>query len=96
MAPQGIPNTHLYNYHCLGDNEDAINDALRNDQFEAALEQCVLSTGSLNFYDSPVAERFSLGLTEMRTDYNRPCIELEPNTPLLTFGQYVDYILKET
>ena len=96
MAPQGIPNTHLYNYHCLGDNEDAINDALRNGQFEAALEQCVLSTGSLNFYDSPVAERFSLGLTEMRTDYNRPCIELEPNTPLLTFGQYVDYILKET
>ena len=94
-APQGVPNTHIYNYSCLGDNEDEINEALKAGLYEAALEQCVLSCASLNFYDSPVAERFGRSMVDQDGMYARPCIEIEPNTPWLTFAEYADRFGRE-
>ena len=53
-----MPNPHIEHYSCLGNHRVAISEALKNNNYIGAVEQCVASAKSLNFADSTVMETF--------------------------------------
>ena len=52
------PNPHIDHYGCMGNYRRIINEALRNGDTIAAIEQCVASAKSLNFHDGAVMTQF--------------------------------------
>ena len=54
-----LPNPHIDNYGCLGNNQMIINERLRESDYIGAIGQCVASAKSLNFGDSAVMGRFA-------------------------------------
>lgn len=56
-------NPHIQYYHCLGDYENSMTEALQNEDIVMALELCSMSTRSLNFGDSTVMQRFCSDIT---------------------------------
>lgn len=67
-----FPNTHIDQYHCLGDYSQALAQAMQAHNYIGAIEQCVVSCASLNLQDTPVLERFMQTL--YRTD--KKCLVL--------------------
>lgn len=53
-----IPNPHLHHYHCLGNQERYIRDALQKGDIIGAITQCVSSACSINIGESPTMEKF--------------------------------------
>lgn len=71
------PNTHIDRYNCLGNNEIAINDQLKRNNYIGAIEQCISACKSLNFADGPVLTEFMRRIYGSSTyDVNMRCIEL--------------------
>lgn len=60
---QFFPNTHIDRYHCLGDYEMMMVDALKGGDIIGCLSLCGMSAHSLNFGDSTVMEEFVSRLT---------------------------------
>lgn len=53
-----IPNPHLIYFNCWGGNTSAIQKALVNKQYTAALAQIIAAVGNINFLDGPVVDKF--------------------------------------
>lgn len=71
------PNTHIDRYSCLGNNERAINEQLKKNNYIGAIEQCMSSCKSLNFADSAVINEFMRRIYGISNyDINMNCIEL--------------------
>lgn len=70
------PNPHINRFNCMGDYLRIINDMVLKGDYIMAIEQCVASCGSLNFYDLAVISEFAPGFygNEMK------CIELPDGT----------------
>ena len=54
-----LPNTHINEYGCIGNNEVAINEALQAHDYPSAIAQCIASACSFNFGDPTVTEDFA-------------------------------------
>lgn len=52
------PNPHINYYGCMGNYRRIVNEALRNGDTIAAIEQCIASAKSLNFHDGAVMAQF--------------------------------------
>lgn len=71
------PNPHIDRFSCLGNQERAINERLREHDYIGAIEQCISSCVSLNFADGTVIGEFMrriYGASNRRV--NIRCIEL--------------------
>lgn len=53
-----LPNTHINEYGCVGDNEDVMIDCLSSGDFIGAVNQCIAATLSFNFADGTVLGDF--------------------------------------
>lgn len=53
-----MPNPHINRWHCMGNYMAKINELLRNQNYIAAIEQCVASAKSLNWTDGTVMNTF--------------------------------------
>ena len=82
-----LPNPHIYNYGCIGDYAGKFQEYLKNNDYVGAIEQAVLSTRNLNFYDSSVIPAFATILSSTTIQ----CIEKLDGT-LLTPKQVIDEI----
>lgn len=72
-----MPNPHLDEYACLGNYQMNIHEALRRHDYVGAVEQCIASAKSLNFYDAPVMDEFARKIHNQ----NR-CIEMQDGSIL--------------
>ena len=89
------PNPHLDRYSCLGNNEQAINDFLKNRDYIGAIEQCIASCRSLNFGDGAVMQEFFqrwYGVSYSAV--NMKCIEL-PNGEVVTPVDAIKYMKEQ-
>jgi hypothetical protein len=86
----GIPNPHLMEYHCWGNNKALITQALGNQDFVVALEQALAAGRSFNFHDSPVMRRFRDHLNSGSDLYINPKSLLNVETgEWLSLRQYI-------
>lgn len=53
-----LPNQHIQQYECLGDNRREIIMALDRGDYICAVEQCISSTGNINMADTAVLPHF--------------------------------------
>lgn len=81
-----MPNAHIYEFNCWGDNERHIVDALSSENYEQVLGQIVATCSGLNVTDSCVMER----VVELLHD--REWYELIDNetNKTITVGQYTE------
>lgn len=89
------PNVHIDRYRCIGNYATAINNRLRDHDYIGAIEQCIASAKSLNFYDSPVMNEFMrriYGISEYRV--NMRCIEL-PDGKVVKPAEAITYLKEE-
>jgi len=91
-AAPGIPNRHIHQHDCWGNNANAIQRAVRNNQLEAAFEQALSACGSLNMADGTVTSGMFRALREQQTNYNRKCILIDPALEMLTWAEYVEHV----
>lgn len=54
-----LPNTHINEYGCIGNNDIPISEALQAHDYPAAVGQCIASAFSFNFADSTVTGDFA-------------------------------------
>lgn len=92
-----LPNPHLYFYHCIGNNELEIIDALNGCNYIQAIETCVASAGNLNLLDTPVGGAFvsSLFGERIAEDENRRPFETKDGRRLNT-DEAIAYLKGET
>ena len=91
----GPPNPHLSEYTCFGDHKPLIQKALREGNYEVALEQTIASCASLNLFDGPVMRTFFEKMNNNNTSwyYNKPLIEIDTATN--TNMRWLDYLHSE-
>ena len=53
-----MPNPHIDEYSCAGENVRIVNECLRDHEYIGALEQCIASCKNLNFADGTVMNEF--------------------------------------
>lgn len=70
-----MPNPHLNRWHCMGNYGSKINNLLKENNYIAALEQCVASAKSLNWTDGTVMNTFLRTICGRET-YNNKAFEL--------------------
>lgn len=75
-----MPNTHIDRYSCLGNNERAINECLKNNDYIGAIEQSISSCKGMNFADSAVMRVFMERLYGVDGYSHNRCIELPDGT----------------
>jgi hypothetical protein len=90
-----LPNPHIQQYACLGQNRQAINDCLVHNNYMGAIEQCIASAKSLEVSDAPVMERFTRDFYN-RDNYNgdRRFLRL-PDGTRANIKEALDYLHKE-
>ena len=71
-----MANPHILGYACLGENQGAVNELLRQSRYIPAIDQCIASAGGLSFTDYTVMSDFARKLSSS----SRPCIELPDGT----------------
>lgn len=71
-----MPNTHIDRYSCLGNNERAINECIKNNDYIGAIEQSISSCKGMNFADSAVMRVFMDRLYGVDGYTHNRCIEL--------------------
>ena len=71
-----MPNTHIDRYSCLGNNDRAINECIKNNDYIGALEQSISSCKGMNFADSAVMRIFMDRLYGVDGYTHNRCIEL--------------------
>jgi len=70
-----MPNPHINRWHCMGNYLSKVNNLLKENNYIAALEQCVASAKSLNWTDGTVMGTF-LKTVCGRENYNNKAFEL--------------------
>ncbi len=60
---RGIPNPHIYQYDCWGDNKAPILAAMSENKFDIAYAQIKSALAGINIMDSPVLNAFCRGLS---------------------------------
>lgn len=85
-----FPNTHIHHYHCLGDYEMMMVDALREGNVVGCLSICGMSARSLNFGDSTVMERFVNDITSITKNMNA----FEMNGELYNLSKIIEELNK--
>lgn len=85
-----LPNPHIDEYGCLGDNRPDLNTAALNGEYIAAFEMCVASAGSLAISD-PSAEKFFHLLNK---DTSKQYIET-PDGQILTAREAIQWLKGE-
>ena len=60
-----MPNPHLFEFKCFGDNLPLIQACLRDGDEIGALSQTITAAGNLNFNDTAVMSRFELDLNKV-------------------------------
>lgn len=71
-----MPNTHIDKYSCLGNNERAINECLKKNDYIGAIEQSISSCKGMNFADSVVMRVFMERMYGVDGYTHNRCIEL--------------------
>ena len=85
-----IPNTHIDYHRCLGGYSSALITAMKNHNYVAALEQCVLSCQSLNLLEEPTLRPFIKSLYQT----NKKCIRFNDGT-LMTPAEAANALLEK-
>lgn len=86
-----IPNPHINNYSCMGDNQRVINELIRkNNDYVSSIEQCVASALSVNWSDSIVMGDFLKNIESVQ----KKCIEL-PNGDMVSPSEAINWIERE-
>lgn len=67
IFPEGLPHPHLMRYDCWGDNGTAIKQALRDNNFIQAIEQCMAACYNLNMTDTAVMSYLDNVVNAMRS-----------------------------
>lgn len=75
-----LPNTHINEYGCVGDNEDVMIDCLASGDFIGAVNQCIASAISFNFADETVTSDFARIVSGNSSRYNLNAFELPDGT----------------
>lgn len=83
------PNPHIEHYACIGDYESEMAQYLRNGNYVGAVEQCIASAQTLNFFDSTVTGRMISDF--VRCYQTRKCIML-PNGDFVTIKDALEYL----
>ncbi len=89
-----MPNTHIDSYNCMGNYVRYINEALQQNDYIGAIEQCIASCKSLNFSDSIVMEKFMSYLYSSRPGVNTRCFEL-PDGKVVTPAKAIKFLKGE-
>ena len=87
-----LPNPHIQNWNCFGNNQAVILDLIKNCDFVGALAQVIGSVGNLNFADGVVTPDFTYDL--LNRDYNIECIEF-PDGECLTARDAIERLKNE-
>lgn len=85
---KGIPNTHLLEFNCWGDNAPIIERAFQNGQYPVMTEQVVSSCLSFNVMDGVVLNRMFNRLNSRDNQYTSRCVLLE-NGDMLAWSDYL-------
>lgn len=90
-----MPNPHIDRYSCIGNYGKIINEALMQNDYIGAIEQCIASCKSLNFADSAVMIEFMrqlYGLSDNKK--NVRCFEL-PDGNVVGPKEAIQYLKEE-
>lgn len=88
-----LPNPHINEYGCLGDNRSVIVEALTQHNYILAIEQCSASIRNLNFADHTVMNVFMSRIFGSYID--KPILESSTCGNVLTPRELLDMISKE-
>lgn len=78
LAPENyMPNPHLSEYNCWGNNKNYILDALTNIDYIGAIEQIIAANSSFNIIDSTVFNRFVNNITTSGPYRDLKCFEYQ-------------------
>lgn len=72
MYDDCMPNPHIFEYACLGNYRQILDQLIRNNDYIGIVDQCLASVRSLNWGDSSVMNRFA----DYMYDDQYRCIEL--------------------
>jgi hypothetical protein len=75
-----MPNPHIDQFHCMGNNRQAVAEMLRAHNYVGAIEQCIASCGNLNFGDSTVLNRFVNTVVDSVRSGGCKCVRLPDGT----------------
>ena len=86
-----LPHPHLGHHNCLGANENYIDKALQNGDWDIAIEQAISATKNINFGDITVITEFVADLVKYE---NTKCIICDDGTEM-TIKQFFNKYCKE-
>ena len=86
-----LPNPHIDRYHCLGSNESVIVELLEAGDYTSAVDQCIVSSRSLNMHDGAVMSAF---FRKLFSSSNNRYIEA-PDGTLMSVTEAIEYLKKE-
>ena len=86
-----FPNTHIDEYHCLGNYEEVILDKLEKRDLIGVLEQACASARSLSFGDTIVMEKF---FRKLYSGTGGKCFEL-PDGRQMDINEVIKYVTEE-
>jgi hypothetical protein len=93
ITQQGMPNPHIQEFQCWGNNKSAITKALVESNLIIALEQAITAIRSINVADSVVIRRLKDKLLSGATNYyTTPAFKNMETGELLTFEQFAHQI----
>lgn len=85
-----LPNTHIQQFHCMGQYTSTIAECMLENDYIGSLEQCVASAGSLNMIDYAVMSQFPKDLFQG----NRKCVEL-PDGKIVSAKDAIEWLKKQ-
>lgn len=84
-----LPNPHIDHYACIGDFAPTMAEYVASGNYIGAVDQCITSAQTLNFYDSVVTGRF---VQDLANYYDtRKCIVL-PDGSFTTIEKALEYL----